>query len=74
MDSSLDLYTRKRTLHGVELWWICRKVTQVGKRPTYIPYADIHSPTGYGFKSRAKAEKVIRDIEARINGKDTTHA
>ena len=61
----LDLYTRKGTLHGVELWWICTKVQQEGKRPVYAPYSDIYAPTGYGFKSKAKADKVARDLEQK---------
>lgn len=61
----LDLYTRKRTLYGVELWWICTKTQQEGKRAVYVPYTDIHAPTGYGFKSRAKAERVARTLEGK---------
>lgn len=63
----LDLYTRKRALHGVELWWICTKVAQEGKRPIYVPYSDIFAPTGYGFKSRANAEKNARRLEQESN-------
>lgn len=63
MSSQLDLCTRKRTFHGIELYWIFRKVE--GGKP--IPYYDIYSPTGYGFKSKAHAERIAREIEEREN-------
>ncbi|MBF6607042.1 MAG: hypothetical protein IVW53_15875 [Chloroflexi bacterium] len=53
--------TKKLTLHGVELWWICRKTN--GR---LVPYADILAPTGYGFKNRAKAERAAQGIEERL--------
>jgi hypothetical protein len=57
----MELYVKKRTLHGVELWWICEKR---GKQ--YIPYADVHAPTGYGFKSKVKCERIAKEIEERL--------
>ena len=52
--------TKQRILHGVKLWWVCRKIN--GR---YVPYADVHAPTGYGFKSRANAERKAAELEAQ---------
>ena len=60
--ATIDLFVKKRILHGVELWWICRKIAH----RTYQPYSDIYAPTGYGFKSKARAEQKAREIEQRL--------
>ena len=59
---NMDLYVRKKVLHRAELWWVCIKE---GERK-YTPFADIYAPTGYGFKSKAKCERVAREIENRL--------
>lgn len=56
-----ELVVRKRIMHGRELWWIGR-----GNGKNFTAYADIYAPTGYGFKSRAKAEKIATEIEERL--------
>jgi hypothetical protein len=56
------LVVRKRVMHGRELWWIGR-----GNGKNFVAYADIYAPTGYGFSSRAKAEKIATEIEERLH-------
>jgi hypothetical protein len=56
---------KKLTLHDVELWWIVRKV-----EGRLVLYSDVHSPFGYGFKSRARALVEAQKIEDRLNGKE----
>lgn len=56
-----DLVVRRRIMHGRELWWIGR-----GKGKDFVFYADVYAPTGYGFKSKAKAEKIAKEIEERL--------
>lgn len=58
-----DLVVRQRVMHGQQLWWIGR-----GRGKDFIFYADVHAPTGYGFRSKAKAEKTARNIEERLKG------
>jgi hypothetical protein len=48
-------------MHGRELWWIGR-----GKGKDFVFYADVHAPTGYGFKSKARAERAVEEIEERL--------
>lgn len=60
--------TKKLTIHGVELWWICRKTN--GR---LVPYADIFAPTGYGFKNRAKAEQAAQRIEEQLTTTTKIH-
>ena len=55
------LVARKRTAHGQELYWIGR-----GKGRNFVFYADVHAPTGYGFRSKAKAEQIASEIEERL--------
>jgi hypothetical protein len=55
------LVVRKRIMHARELWWIGR-----GNGKNFVAYADIYAPTGYGFASRAKAEKIATEIEERL--------
>ena len=57
-----DLVVRKRVLHGRDLYWIGR-----GNGKDFRFYADVHAPTGYGFSSKAKAEKIAREIETRLH-------
>lgn len=59
--STEPLVVRKRTLYGVECWWIGR-----GRGKQFTLYADIYAPTGYGFRSKAKAEKIAVEIEERL--------
>jgi hypothetical protein len=61
MPNNNDLVVRKRTVHGQSLWWIGR-----GNGKDFVFYADMHAPTGYGFKSKAKALKAAKEIEERL--------
>ncbi len=55
------LVARKRTVHGLEQYWIGR-----GKGKDFVLYHDIYSPTGYGFRGKAKAEQIASEIEERL--------
>lgn len=55
------LVVRKRSLRGLDQWWIGR-----GSGKNFKFYADIFSPTGYGFRSKTKAEKIAAGIEERL--------
>lgn len=59
-----ELVVRKRQYHGISLYWIGR-----GSGKEFRPYHDIFAPTGYGFKSKAKAEKIASEIEERLKQK-----
>lgn len=62
MQKSIEpLVVRKRTIHNQELYWIGR-----GARNNFALYCDIYAPTGYGFKSKAKAERIATEIEERL--------
>ncbi len=56
-----ELVVRKRVFHGLYLWWIGR-----GSSKNFTPYTDMHAPTGYGFQSRAKAERRATEIEDEL--------
>lgn len=57
------LVVRKRQYHGLPLHWIGR-----GKGKDFRPYSDVFAPTGYGFRSKAKAEQIASEIEERLKG------
>lgn len=61
------LVVRKRTFYGVECWWIGR-----GSGKRFTLYGDIYAPTGYGFRSKAKAEKIAAEIDERLHN-NTKH-
>lgn len=60
-----DLIVRNRTYHRQKLWWI-GKVIIINNKKCFVPYTDIHSPTGYGYKDKAIALKVAEDLQKAI--------
>lgn len=60
-----ELIIRHRIYHGQKLWWI-GKVIIIKDKKCFIPYTDIHSPTGYGYKDKEIAKKVAKGLQEAI--------
>jgi hypothetical protein len=65
----MDLVVRKRTMHNQSLWCI-----GTGSRKDFVFYSDIYAPTVYGFKSKAEAEKIVKEIEDRLAEERYAHS
>lgn len=59
---STELIVRRRLRYKQRLWWIGRIIDG-----TFVFYADMHAPTGYGFKDKAMALDALKEIKERLS-------
>lgn len=59
---SNEFIVRHRTYHKQKLWWIGR-VSIVNNKRCFVPYTDIHSPMGYGYKDKEIAMRTAKKLQ-----------
>src|SRR5580765_8276123 len=59
---SNEFIVRHRTYHKQKLWWIGR-VSIVNNKKRFVPYTDMHSPMGYGYKDKDMAMRTAKKLQ-----------